>query len=109
MSSIRSHLVRSLVVKHYLKKALDLEKQTIEQMRQKFIDLSKRTPHPKDTVIEKTTIAGLPAEWVTAAGAAKENKKVILHFHGGGVAGSCETHRLLASLISKAAGVRVLL
>ena len=62
MSSIRSRLVRFLLVKHYMKKVFDLENQTVEQMRQKFINLSKRTPLPKDNAVEKTTIAGMPAE-----------------------------------------------
>lgn len=108
MSSIRSRLVRSLIVKHYMKKVFDLEHQTIEQMRQKFIGISKRSLLPKGTVIEKTTVAGLPAEWVKAANVPKEYQKVILHFHGGGIAGSCVTHRYMAALISKACGVRVL-
>jgi len=92
-----------------MKKVFDLEKQTIEQMRHKFINLSKRTPLPKGTIVEKTTVAGMSAEWVRAANVPKENQNSILHFHGGGFAGSCDTHRSMAALISKACAVRVLI
>ena len=106
--SVRSRLVRSLIVRPYLRKVFDLEKTAIEQMRQNFVKIGKRNILPRGTVVERTTAAGLPAEWVIAANVPKDSGGVILHFHGGGIVGSCDTHRYLASLISKASGVRVL-
>jgi len=51
---------------------------------------------------------GVPAEWITAPGAAAD--RVLLYLHGGGyVMGSINTHREMVSRLSRAAGARALL
>lgn len=65
------------------------------------------TPPAADVKVEPLTLAGIPAEWVTAPNA---DDHVVLYLHGGGyVLGSCATHRDLAARVSRAAGARVLL
>jgi acetyl esterase/lipase len=61
-----------------------------------------------DVKVEPIDVAGVPAEWVTAPGAARD--AALLYLHGGGyVMGSCTTHRDLAARISRAAAAPVLL
>jgi len=60
-----------------------------------------------DVQIERVTVAGMTAEWITAA--AVDPSHVILYLHGGGyVVGSLNTHRDLAARLGRAAGARVL-
>lgn len=61
-----------------------------------------------DVAVDPVTIAGRPAEWLRAPGAAADS--VLLYLHGGGyVMGSPNTHRALAGELSRAAQARVLL
>lgn len=106
MLSVRSRLVRALIVEGYMKKILNFGTKTVTEIRQKETAL----PVPRGTSVTKTTIAELPAEWIRAANVPEGNKPVILYFHGGGfVSGSCDTHRGLVVSISKASRTRVLL
>ncbi len=74
----------------------------------------RRVPILKGSVVEHTTVAGVPAEWVrgpraltTAAHRAEQS--VVLYLHGGGyVFGSPRTHRNLVSRISHVTGLPVL-
>ena len=60
-----------------------------------------------DIVCEKVGAAGVPAEWVTATGAAED--RVLLYLHGGGyIVGSLRGYRVTLSRLSRAAAVRVL-
>jgi len=78
------------------------------EMRERFEKLSAFLPLPEGTVVEPVDAAGVPSEWVTAAGVT--GNRTILFLHGGGyVIGSLNTHRTLASNMSKAAGAKVLL
>jgi monoterpene epsilon-lactone hydrolase len=63
---------------------------------------------PEDVHCQPLDANGIPAEWVVTPGA--QDDKVVFFLHGGGYAsGSINTHRELASRISRAAGARVLL
>jgi monoterpene epsilon-lactone hydrolase len=60
-----------------------------------------------DVKVERVTVAGMTAEWVTSP--AIDPSHVILYLHGGGyVVGSLNTHRDLAARLGRAAGARVL-
>jgi len=63
---------------------------------------------PTDVRCEPVDAGGVPAEWITTPGAVAE--RVICYLHGGGyVLGSINTHRELASRLSRAASARVLI
>jgi epsilon-lactone hydrolase len=74
----------------------------------------RRVPILKGSVVEHTTIAGVPAEWVRgpralATAAHRAEQAVVLYLHGGGyVFGSPRTHRNLVSRISHVTGLPVL-
>jgi monoterpene epsilon-lactone hydrolase len=81
---------------------------SVAEMRAGIEALASIAPLPDDVTFEPVDAGGLPAEWVTALGARREN--VILYLHGGGyVMGSIKTHRELAARLSRAAAARVLL
>lgn len=62
---------------------------------------------PSGTRIERLTVAGRPAEWVS--GPDENSERVILFLHGGAYAiGSCASHRELATRIARAAAARAL-
>jgi len=78
-----------------------------EQRAQMEIDLT-RFQFPKDVHCEPIDAGGAPAEWITTPGVNTE--RVICYLHGGGyVLGSINTHRELASRLSRAAKARVLI
>jgi len=78
---------------------------TPAQMREGFEALAAMMPTPPDVRRETVSAGGVPAEWVTAPGAADE--RVILYLHGGGyVIGSINTHREMVSRLSRASGAR---
>jgi monoterpene epsilon-lactone hydrolase len=63
---------------------------------------------PTDVRCEPVDAGGVPAEWITTPGV--NTKRVICYLHGGGyVLGSINTHRELASRLSRAASARVLI
>lgn len=62
---------------------------------------------PEGTRIESVDVDGIPAEWMSLAGADQE--RVVLFFHGGAyVLGSLTSHRELVARLSATAGVRSL-
>jgi acetyl esterase/lipase len=64
-------------------------------------------PQPANTTFEHADAAGVPSEWVTAAGAVDD--RAVLYLHGGSYSVcSPRTHRRLTAALSKEAGVRVL-
>ncbi len=80
---------------------------TIDGSRQAYEELVVSLSVEADVRCQRVGAGGVPAEWITAPGAAED--KVLLYFHGGGyVIGSVRTHRVMLSRMSKAAGVRVL-
>jgi monoterpene epsilon-lactone hydrolase len=64
-------------------------------------------PLPEGTRIESVDVDGIPAAWISPAGADQE--RVVLYFHGGAYTlGSLTSHRELVARLSAAAGVRSL-
>ncbi|PGY08197.1 alpha/beta hydrolase [Bacillus sp. AFS031507] len=99
----------SLLVRQYLMtaKASQTAGTNIETARLGLEAISGLTPLAPDINLEKTSIEGIPAEWVTAPNAMED--RVFLYLHGGAyIMGSCNTHRYLASKLSRATAARVL-
>jgi epsilon-lactone hydrolase len=79
---------------------------TLEQHRAMHDGLLAQRPPDADVRIEATTLGGVRAEWVWAAGVPGD--RVVVHCHGGGFrAGSPRGSRQFAGRLSRAAGVRV--
>lgn len=75
------------------------------ELRVGFEQLAAMNPLPSDVHVEPVDAGGVPAEWVTIAGAGSD--AVVLYLHGGGyVIGSANTHRELVSRIVRAAEAR---
>jgi monoterpene epsilon-lactone hydrolase len=84
------------------------EEPSVEEMRASIEMLASVFTLPPDVRTEPVSVGSVPAEWVAAPGAA--DTRVVLYLHGGGyVMGSINTHRELASRVSRAAAARVLL
>ncbi|BBI34083.1 alpha/beta hydrolase [Cohnella abietis] len=98
-------------IKDYLKQTNRNENQTVEQIRQKMAKSEDQLPLHSDVNIQKVTIGHLDGEWIIPiASESKNDKKVILYFHGGGfISGTCDFYRDLTSRISKSSGVKVLI
>ena len=81
---------------------------SVAEMRSGMESMARMSPRAAEVTYEPVTAGSVPAEWVVAPGATAE--RVILYLHGGGyVIGSINTHRDLASRLSRAASARVLL
>ncbi|MBP2656436.1 MAG: Alpha/beta hydrolase fold-3 domain protein [Firmicutes bacterium] len=92
-----------------MKKLFDLEHTPLARIREKTEESAKKVVLPLGTVVEQISVADIPAEWVRAYNVPKETKNAILYFHGGGLySGSCATYRYLATKLSEAAHVPVL-
>jgi epsilon-lactone hydrolase len=77
----------------------------LDKRRAGMEKISERVP--ADVTCEKVSAGGVPAEWISAPGAAAD--RVILYFHGGGyVLGSIGTHRAMISRIARASNARAL-
>lgn len=99
----------SLMVKQMLKASLANQTQAfnLDAARRGLEALSAFTPVASDVVVEKVSVEGIPAEWVAAPNAIEE--RVFLYLHGGAyIMGSCNTHRFLASKLSRSTAARVL-
>ncbi|MBV7506599.1 alpha/beta hydrolase [Bacillus sp. sid0103] len=99
----------SLQVRQYLmsSKANQTAGFDIETARKGLEALSALTPVAQDIIVEKTSIEGISAEWVMAPNAVED--RVFLYLHGGAyIMGSCNTHRYLASKLSRSTAARVL-
>jgi epsilon-lactone hydrolase len=81
---------------------------SILEMRAGLEAMVASVPHDPEVRHEPTTAGGVPAEWQIAPHA--DPGRTILYLHGGGYCvGSMNTHRDLASRLSRAAAARVLL
>ena len=97
-----------------LQMALDAFKMMGEKMAQAGNDIKalrgvmegmSAFPSAGETKCTPVTAGGVPAEWISAPGAADD--RVILYVHGGGyVLGSIVTHREMVARLSKASGAR---
>ncbi|WHY88734.1 alpha/beta hydrolase [Neobacillus novalis] len=99
----------SMMVKQFLKASTaNLSTEfNLEAARNNLEALSGFTPIAPNIKVEKTTVEGVPAEWVTAPNAKED--RVLLYLHGGAyIMGSCTTHRYLASKLSQSTETRVL-
>jgi monoterpene epsilon-lactone hydrolase len=99
----------SVLVRQYLMaaKASQTAGTDIETARQGLEALSALTPVAPDINVEKISIEGIPAEWVTAPNAVED--RVFLYLHGGAyIMGSCNTHRYIASKLARSTAARVL-
>ena len=80
---------------------------SVEDLRSTLDGFGAQVPLAEDVTCEIVDAGGVPAEWITAPGAA--NDCVIYHLHGGGyVAGSVSTEREAISRLSRAGGARAL-
>lgn len=83
------------------------EEPTLSEQRENFENIVAVFPPAEDATSEPVEADGVPAEWVTVEGAADD--RVVCYLHGGGYCiGSANTHRNLASHLSRASGARVL-
>src|ERR1700688_5282424 len=81
---------------------------TVQDMRANFEQMAGLFPVAADVKCEPVKAGGVKAEWVTAPGA--DAGRAVLYLHGGGyVIGSLNTHRDMASRISRSSKARVLL
>jgi monoterpene epsilon-lactone hydrolase len=96
----------SMVV-NMLKSFRPLNEPTIPEMRAGMEAMAGAAVIPTDVQCEKVSAGGVAAEWVVADSA--DRTRVILYLHGGAyVIGSINTHRELASRLTRAAAARVL-
>lgn len=110
MPSLRSRVVRSLIVERPLRKLTALGERDVLEYRRREEALARHQPRPRGARIEPVNAGGIPALWLRPRRLEAGDSRTILYFHGGGyVAGSSSTHRDLAARISRACGVRVLL
>jgi len=80
---------------------------TVAAFRARTEEMGDKMPAPPEAIVEKLTIAGRPAEWVSAPGC--NPNRQALYLHGGGyVIGSPNSHRNLAYNIAKAMDGRCL-
>lgn len=99
----------SMMIRQMLKASVAAQKpnQSLAEARMGLELLASMNPLTHDVTVEKLTVEGMPAEWVSAPNAAQD--RVFLYLHGGAyIMGSCNTHRDLASKISRSTGSRVL-
>lgn len=81
---------------------------TLEERRQGYEAIGALFPLADDIIVEETSADGVPADWVCAPNS--ERERALLYLHGGGyIIGSRNSHRELASRLSRATAARVLL
>lgn len=100
----------SIVVRQYLQAytASQSANFDLETARKGLEMLSSLTPVAPDIKVEKKSINGIPAEWISAPNTADD--RIFLYLHGGAyIMGSCNTHRAFAAKLSRSTGTRVLL
>lgn len=115
MVSLKSRLVYFMLKNMHLlqfrlrQEAWDLDT-SIPRFREECEKASRAMVNklPAGVNISRFDLFGLPAEWLSPAGAAKD--KVILYAIGGGyVSGSCNDHRFMVAKVADASGVTVLM
>jgi acetyl esterase/lipase len=83
------------------------EDASFEEMRRNMEIATDLFPPPEGAAFEPVEAGGVPCEWTSAPGAARE--RTILYLHGGGYCmGSVRTHRGLVARLSGAAQARAL-
>jgi len=85
-----------------------IQGKTLLEMRASMQAAVANLPQPQDVECETVDAGGVPAEWVRAPGS--RDDRALIHLHGGGyVMGSLDTHRGLATHLSRATQAPVLL
>ncbi|WP_045516771.1 alpha/beta hydrolase [Neobacillus niacini] len=100
----------SIAVRQYLKAFVASQPAglDLDASRKGLEMLSSLTPIAPDIKVEKTTVKGIPAEWIAAPNAVEN--RVFLYLHGGAyILGNCNTHRGIAAKLSRSTGSKVLL
>lgn len=87
MASPESKAVRQFLLNH--KKAQSGKPFSVEETRRELEAMFGNRPVDPDVRIEKVTIGGIPAEWMSAPNA--EGKCAFLYLHGGGTAWEAAT------------------
>jgi acetyl esterase/lipase len=92
-----------------VKAQLDNIGDDVQAFRQRMDSANGLMPKlPKDALVEKVDVDGIPCEWVSSSAA--DSHRILMYLHGGGyVFGGFDSHRDLAFRLSKASGMRVLL
>ncbi|HLI89998.1 MAG TPA: alpha/beta hydrolase [Ktedonobacteraceae bacterium] len=105
MASWQSHVIKLALRLWQLQ---SYRSRSIQKARASLETSVARVPRKRGIRYEPCSVAGLPAEWISAPGAGEE--RTILYLHGGGyIMGSINTHRSLAADLSQIAQARVLL
>jgi acetyl esterase/lipase len=103
MASPESQRIRATFVNNPEPAATPLESQ-----RREWEAAVEATNPRLDAVVTPVDLDGIHGEWITVR--ESDRAGVLLFLHGGGYnAGSCKTHRALASQLARAAHTRVLL
>ena len=98
-SSLRAKVVRAVTSAYFT--LIDPQTVDIARARTRLDILGSLVPVARRVVVEKSTVCGLDAEWLTPEKAIKN--KVLLYLHGGAyVLGSCASHRHLVSYLARA-------
>ncbi|PLT35162.1 alpha/beta hydrolase [Bacillus sp. V5-8f] len=80
---------------------------SLQESREGLDKLLGSFPLDPEVKVEKLSVEGIPVEWVAAPNARQD--AVFLYLHGGGyIVGSLNTHRDIASKLSRATATRVL-
>ena len=104
MASWQSHVIKFAVRVWQSQRS---KPRSIQKERAALETRVARIPKKRNVKYETCEIEGLHAEWITAPGASAE--RVILYLHGGAyIFGSVNTHRLVASNLSRITKARVL-
>ena len=102
MSSRRARLLRS-ATSYYIKR-LDVAHADIGKVRKRLDFFGRLFLKARRVRVEKTTIAGLDAEWHKPKNA--RPGKIMLYIHGGAfVLGSCKSHRRLVTHLARAGAI----
>lgn len=105
MASWQSHLIKFTL---RVLQSIERQSSSIQQERAKIEARAALVLKKRNVKYEPCNVEGMRAEWVTAPGASPE--RVILHLHGGAyIVGSVNTHRGLATDLSRVTRARVLL
>jgi monoterpene epsilon-lactone hydrolase len=105
MASWQSHVIKSAL---RIWQSRGYKPRSIQKERAAFEARLARIPKKRKVKYESCEVESLHAEWITAPGASAEH--VILYLHGGAyIFGSVNTHRFVATNLSRVTQARVLI
>ena len=105
MSSRRARIVR-WITSWYIQR-IDVRTADVHKIRRRLDFIGRLLLRAFGVRVERTTVAGLYAEWLRPKRAPDD--KVLLYLHGGAyVIGSCRSHGQMVSHIARAAGINAL-